>query len=511
MATPPRPEDSKTRRVGDHKDEEDVLEDEAALLISGPKTVKLPDPVTGQNASATGRMQDISERIVPEENVFLVAPRCPIEYVKGYKAALFPNSPRVTCFDHAAADKSIDLISDFLEAEGGVKFFEADDPAANTSLRAAYRNLNPRAYRSDLWRAAILYYCGGVYMDAKAGIPSTGLSREAVAEAGGVFANFLRPNLKSQTEETGSPTRRGRAVYLFAPGELAVCYDRWKNPHRPGRLRISPALMASYPRNPTLLYVLREQIELVAERRYSGYLMTGPDAITKALSVHECHRRTFASRCGFVSLQEDVFPTDGQGERLRAELNCESATSGSARCGPKNRYYAMLPGSLLSRYVQAAPSEQDLCSHARLLRDLSTGGSFVKPKIDKQGQDEGRSEEEVKAGAGSREGERQAKPLVEVLAEELEREGRFSARVLNATRGALLVGWTSEMHTAMQSGKGAESLGGPEKCSAHYGSLFGKHKIYCSDLDGGEHGADPCNVACRNNSKVAGSAAEGAL
>eukprot|EP00392_Amoebophrya_sp_AT5.2_P013006 g13117.t1 len=476
----------------------------------------------------TTLQHDISERIVPEENVFLVAPRCPIEYIKGYRAVLFPNSPRVTCFDHAAADKSIDLISDFLEAEGGVKFFEADDPAANTSLRAAYRSLNPRSYRADLWRAAILYYCGGLYIDAKVGIAETGLSRDEIAATEGVFENLLRPN---------RGTMRGSVSYSFAAGELALCYDRWrykKNEHgKHEGFNIMTALIASYPRNPSLLYILRAQIENIAHARYEGgaLAVTGPAAFKAALGRHECHRHTFVPRCGFVSLQEDVFPADGQGERLREELHCGSSIEGS-RCRFEDRYFAMLPDALLSRYVQpngnttsssggergpggsnSNKTQEDLCSHARLLQDLPAGGSVVEPKIDKV-REKGRSEEEEEEAAAARadvggEGERHAKPLLEVLAEELEREGRFSARVLNATRGALLVGWTPEMHTGVKSGKGAESLGGPEKCGAGYASLFGKHKIYCSDLDGGEHGADPCNVACRDNSKVAGSAAEG--
>ena len=48
--TPPRPGDSKTRMVGDHKDEQDGLEHETAFLISDSKMVKLPDPLNGHNS-----------------------------------------------------------------------------------------------------------------------------------------------------------------------------------------------------------------------------------------------------------------------------------------------------------------------------------------------------------------------------------------------------------------------------------------------------------------------------
>eukprot|EP00392_Amoebophrya_sp_AT5.2_P016782 g17078.t1 len=186
----------------------------------------------------TTLQRDISERIVPEENVFLVAPSCPIEYIKGYRSTLFPNTPRVTCFDHAAADKSIDLISDFLENQ-----------------------------------------------DAE------------LAAAGGVFATFLRRNRKalvkgeatsireSEGNEKGNgthgpPRPESGVEYRFASGEVGLCLGRWSRDAVPDQWRFQNNVLASYPRNPTLLYILREQMENVAREDYrKGVLgITGPDA-----------------------------------------------------------------------------------------------------------------------------------------------------------------------------------------------------------------------------------------
>eukprot|EP00392_Amoebophrya_sp_AT5.2_P013004 g13115.t1 len=368
-------------------------------------------------------------------------------------------------------------------------------------------------------------------MDAKANIPNIGLSKRELAAAGGVFENFLRPNRKTKTSTAGAgatirgPGRIGgrgprpfisTVEYKFAPGEIALCFDRKWPGSSPDSVNLMTSVLASYPRNPTLLYILREQMENAAREDYGkGPLdVTGPGAFTVALGRHECHRKTVAPRCLHVSPMAGLF--HAQGVKARERLHCSSGRSngGAASteegedaerqpCGDGDTVFAMLTQPLLLGYLMNRSllhGEQDLeelCSHTRLLQDLPSG-----------------SGERVRQHAGERAAVNDVAPasdekavsLKNQLAREiwsptLDHQGLFypDVNVLNTTKGALFVGWTPKMHAAMKYGGAAESQAGSKVCDADYTHLFDRHKVYCNNLEGGEHGGDDCNVACKDN------------
>ncbi|CAD7946411.1 unnamed protein product [Amoebophrya sp. A120] len=150
---------------------------------------------------------DIKARRLPRQNVFLTGPWYPNLLDGPVRQYLFPETEFIAFFDHAAADESIRLISDFLEEQKVFHDLREDDdhlssevrlreknstlnihpneasttPALSTrmspkrpwTLSRAYQEVNPRAFRADIWRIAIVYFCGGLYVDAKATWPET--------------------------------------------------------------------------------------------------------------------------------------------------------------------------------------------------------------------------------------------------------------------------------------------------------------------------------------------------
>jgi hypothetical protein len=162
------------------------------------------------------------------------------------------------------------------------RFLYYDDEQMETSMEAldpvltraglpgtlrAFRTLQPGAFKADLWRYAILYACGGIYLDGKMRLAQD-------------WDAFLR---KEQAQ--GS--------YKFEDGgaHLVSCVDRWVT--RLDRFQnvsgVWQGLLVSTPRHPDLLRVLKHVVDNVEKRLYfpeEGKLemlyVTGPGAFSRA-------------------------------------------------------------------------------------------------------------------------------------------------------------------------------------------------------------------------------------
>ncbi|CAD7958648.1 unnamed protein product [Amoebophrya sp. A120] len=103
------------------------------------------------------------------------------------------NQPRVTLFDHAAQDASVALISKFLEEK---KILQRGSP----TLLSAYLELNPRAFRKDVWAVALLYFCGGLTLDAK-------MFRPPFTNEDERFTQYKRPSVEPNAVASGASER----------------------------------------------------------------------------------------------------------------------------------------------------------------------------------------------------------------------------------------------------------------------------------------------------------------
>ena len=131
----------------------------------------------------------------------------------------------------------------------------------------AFQDLRPGAFKADVWRYAILWACGGVYVDGKMRLAQD-------------WDAFLRKEMTL-------------GQYKFDDGNdhLISCIDRWvtrldKNQTIKG---VWQGLLVSTPRHPDLLRVLKHVVDNVEHRRYfpdEGKLemlyVTGPAAFARA-------------------------------------------------------------------------------------------------------------------------------------------------------------------------------------------------------------------------------------
>ena len=168
----------------------------------------------------------------------------------------FPKDTKFNVIFDSEMDDSVMEMSDMLEKEGLLK-----------GLYEAYSNLTPWAYRVDIWRNAILFVNGGVYLDAKM---------------------ILKSNYTAWVDVYGS--------------KLSLCWDH------PGHNKkffsenvYWNGVMASKARNPVLLTVLKQLISNVM-RRYYGHnalCITGPiglhDALKRGNHLEDIHGKCILS------------------------------------------------------------------------------------------------------------------------------------------------------------------------------------------------------------------------
>ncbi|CAD7922813.1 unnamed protein product [Amoebophrya sp. A120] len=275
-------------------------------------------------------------REVPRSNVFVMSPQRPSLISKEEAAAMFPglfgdgapawNSTNSTStakpelilsessppapdgrrcgqelsagiqhFNHEAAWRAVELISSFLESE---KLLQD----SSITLLEAFEDLNSWTMRSDLWRVAIVYLCGGVYMDGKAAAARPPEEADAKMTAGGGHNKLRQPAVLDALFSDDSETQNSTIV--LAPGDAGFCLDSgWGATSKKGK--VHSAFFAAPPRSSALLYILQQQIRNVQthsrghaeDGAHRDLDPTSPGAFSDGLLQHECFRRTFLPRC----------------------------------------------------------------------------------------------------------------------------------------------------------------------------------------------------------------------
>ena len=167
----------------------------------------------------------------------------------------WPSHYRFLYYDDDDMMKSMAQLDPLLEAEG-----------VSGTLKA-FRALRPGAFKADVWRYAILWACGGIYVDGKMRLAQD-------------WDAFLRKEMTL-----------GKYTFDDGNDHLISCIDRWvtrldRNQTIKG---VWQGLLVSTPRHPDLLRVLRHVVDNVVHRRYfpdEGKLemlyVTGPAAFARA-------------------------------------------------------------------------------------------------------------------------------------------------------------------------------------------------------------------------------------
>ncbi|CAD7962119.1 unnamed protein product, partial [Amoebophrya sp. A120] len=319
-------------------------------VSAGALTLEAMCPNSGANLE-----KQQAGRVLPRTNVFTMAPNdAPDSLSREDAEAMFPglfgewNNQTaqaagdglpfgVRHFDHEAAWRAVELLSDFLHEEGLLQLRNA-----NQTLLSAFENLNSWTSRADLFRMAIVYFCGGTYFDAKTEAPSMVRPREQEIQTrnsstkASVAVDRPRPLLfpvldalfgasgatDTYTTEGNSldgsaalstTSRAPKADVLLQEGDIGMCLDAGAiAPYghgcgqRPRRGKVQGAFFATYPRNPALLYVMQQEIQNVMTG-FRGHTddcaghadldTTGPGAFLDGLLRHECFRKRFLPRC----------------------------------------------------------------------------------------------------------------------------------------------------------------------------------------------------------------------
>lgn len=155
----------------------------------------------------------------------------------------------------------------------------------------AFDSVLPWAYRSDIWRYAILYTCGGVYVDSKFTLVSS-------------FSHFLnRIGFHKAT------MRSTTLPQLFSPLDERAS-DSIRDPNYKGIKCVYQAFLATEQRNPLLLRTLQHVISNVEKRwyppssvsRFANLFITGPCAMAIALGRHEHEGLQLTSRLGYNAI-----------------------------------------------------------------------------------------------------------------------------------------------------------------------------------------------------------------
>ena len=167
----------------------------------------------------------------------------------------WPSHYRFLYYDDDDMMKSMAQLDPLLEAEG-----------VSGTLKA-FQDLRPGAFKADIWRYAILWACGGIYVDGKMRLAQD-------------WDAFLRKEMTL-----------GKYTFDDGGDHLISCIDRWvtrldRNQTIKG---VWQGLLVSTPRHPDLLRVLRHVVDNVVHRRYfpdEGKLemlyVTGPAAFARA-------------------------------------------------------------------------------------------------------------------------------------------------------------------------------------------------------------------------------------
>eukprot|EP00035_Acanthoeca_spectabilis_P014311 m.272029 g.272029 ORF g.272029 m.272029 type:complete len:608 (+) comp16106_c1_seq8:72-1895(+) len=154
-------------------------------------------------------------------------------------------------------------------------------------LYKAYQAVRPWAFKADLWRLAILWACGGIYLDAKL---------------------RLIGNVSQIFPEARHQKRGGHPLLLVGddiPQSFRVGAGYWNG------------LLAATPRHPELLEALRLGIRNIAQRMYfvfdkGGLNITGPGMLYTSINQHKG-----CTKCVQIVFElEETWPDDIKHNRL---------------------------------------------------------------------------------------------------------------------------------------------------------------------------------------------------
>ncbi|KAJ8614108.1 hypothetical protein CTAYLR_004633 [Chrysophaeum taylorii] len=168
-------------------------------------------------------------------------------------------------------------------------------------LWEAYSALRPWAFKADLWRYAILYSCGGIYVDSKMVLTMD-------------FDAFL---------DIVEPLRKDEKL-------LVTCIDRWGTSR--DRFKNITAMWQGFliaeSRQPDLLLALRFAIQNVRRRLYpddEGVLgalyITGPTAMARAIQTQPDWRRRVKLPCHFGNHGGQLRTLAGSGKVIMTQSN----------------------------------------------------------------------------------------------------------------------------------------------------------------------------------------------
>ncbi|CAD7966089.1 unnamed protein product [Amoebophrya sp. A120] len=444
------------------------------------------------------------KREVPRSNVFVISPQVPAVISKEDAQAMFPGllsdagnsreaaggdesgstnsdcglSPGIQHFSHEAAWRAVELVSSFLESE---KLLQDK----SITLLDAFEDLNSWSSRADLFRTAVVYLCGGVYIDGKTAAARNGQA-DAIAAGHKLEQLAVLDTLFSNDTMAQDPAdvSRTHSAIVLATGDLGICLDPgWNMGSTKGKLQ--NAFFAAPPQASALLYILQQQIRNVqshsrghAEDRGKRDIdAVGPGAFVDALLQHECFRRTFLPRC--VADGTGHFPDTATSE-LR-DINAEWA------------FVKLDQDWLRGKMIPFAVERRD---------DAETSG--------KSGSSRGKT-----ADAACQSDQQLAEDLMSIDFDDFSQEaydkkyresllGEFFDRAwhtkanpysdnrLDLERGTLIT-WDGEEHAQThQHSANRKSSWDTESCGdGGYQELFQKKNFYCSNL------ADPvCSLAC---------------
>lgn len=196
---------------------------------------------TGRSAAAKANASEVIPNVV-----YFTGPWDP-ERVVQLNQLFVPKGTEFRYYDYAALNRSVNEISALLEKDG----------VDNAS--AAFHELRPRSYRTDLWRYMILWQNGGIYLDAKMAL--------------------LAP-LAEWVDQARDP--------------LALCWDMGE-----AKDTYWTAMIAARKRNPTLKAIIKKIISNTLTHYYGeeddvhGDLdITGPEMLTRVLRHEHVRPRT---------------------------------------------------------------------------------------------------------------------------------------------------------------------------------------------------------------------------
>lgn len=206
------------------------------------------------------------------------------------RSAAWPAEYALHFYDDDGLAASIESLSEYVAQEAGVH-----------GLAEAAAALRPMAFRADLWRYAILWACGGFYVDSK-------LEQRIKMD------DFLA---RGGWETQADP------VLISCQDVHATANDRFHN-----ITGIWQGFLAAEPRHPDLLRTLVAVIDNVRRRAYfedEGRLrmlyITGPAAMARAIQSDTDWHRRVKLPCRFGNHGGEIRTVWGSGQTLMAVDN----------------------------------------------------------------------------------------------------------------------------------------------------------------------------------------------